>query len=143
MRVKSGAHRLLLVLFLAAPCQRHEQDPVAQNTTNPLTGLVPVESSRASPPISAISMAVAFAASWLSSTTRIRRSSRCSSARLSMAASTGFVAACHVAIAIDGRLENHDSLHTRRLCDGGIHRRRVQGLARSLDAHSEPMCKLV
>ena len=45
MRIESCARRLLLVLFLAEPRQRHEQDPVAQNTTNPLTGLVSVEPS--------------------------------------------------------------------------------------------------
>ena len=45
MRVESCARRLLLVLFLAEPCQRHKQDPVAQNTTYPLTGLVSVEPS--------------------------------------------------------------------------------------------------
>ena len=45
MRIESGARRLLLILFLAEPCQRHKQDPVAQNTANPLAGLVPVEPS--------------------------------------------------------------------------------------------------
>ncbi len=45
VRVESCARRLLLVLFLAEPCQRHKQDPAAQNTTNPLTGLVSVEPS--------------------------------------------------------------------------------------------------
>ena len=47
MRIESCARRLLLVLFLAEPCQRHKQDPAAQNTTNPLTGLVSVQPSHA------------------------------------------------------------------------------------------------
>ena len=45
MRVESCARRLLLVLFLAEPRQRHKQDPVAQHTTYPSTGLVAVEPS--------------------------------------------------------------------------------------------------
>src|SRR6185295_12570028 len=45
VRMESCPDRLLLVLFSAEPCQRHKQDAVAQNTTNPLTGLVPVEPS--------------------------------------------------------------------------------------------------
>ena len=45
VHIESCARRLLLVLFLAEPCQRHKQDPAAQNTTNPLTGLVSVEPS--------------------------------------------------------------------------------------------------
>ena len=42
VRIESCACRLFPILFLAEPGQRHKQDPIAQNPTNLLTGLVPV-----------------------------------------------------------------------------------------------------
>jgi hypothetical protein len=41
------AARLFLVLFLTEPRQGDEDDPIAQNLTNPATGLVSIEPSHA------------------------------------------------------------------------------------------------
>lgn len=45
VRVESCACRLLLVLLLAEPCQRHEPDPITQHVPYLSTGVVPVQPS--------------------------------------------------------------------------------------------------
>src|SRR6187431_3077019 len=45
VRIESCARRLVPVLFLAEASQRHKQDPIAQNPTNLMTRLVPVQPS--------------------------------------------------------------------------------------------------